>query len=69
MKKIPAKLAKYEDYLRSTERPAVEITFKEADTLPWESKCGDSGNCYFLISKEDLKNRNFDNVEYSWQCC
>ena len=30
---------------------------------------GDSGNCYFLISKEDLKNRNFDNVEYGWQCC
>lgn len=30
---------------------------------------GDAGNCYFLISKEDLINRSFDNVEYGWQCC
>lgn len=30
---------------------------------------GDSGNCNFFISKEDLKSLNFDNVEYSWQCC
>lgn len=30
---------------------------------------GDAGNCYFLISKEDLLNRNFDNVYYDWQCC
>lgn len=30
---------------------------------------GDSGNCYFLISKENLKKCIFDNVEYGWQCC
>lgn len=30
---------------------------------------GDAGNCVFLISKEDLKNKNFDRVEYDWQCC
>lgn len=30
---------------------------------------GDAGNCTFLISKEDLKNLNFDQVEYQWQCC
>ncbi len=49
----------------------------EFDTLLLQLDCddeceimfGDSGNCYFLISKEDLKNRNFDNVEYGWQCC
>ncbi len=37
MKKIPEKLKQYEEYLRSTERPSVEITFKQGDTLPWES--------------------------------
>lgn len=50
MKKIPAKLSKFEEYLRSTEKPAVEITFKEADTLPWESKCG---GCPYLTSEAD----------------
>ncbi len=30
---------------------------------------GDSGNCNFFISKEDLKNKNFSNVIYDWQCC
>ena len=30
---------------------------------------GDGGNCVFLISKEDLKNKIFDNVLYDWQCC
>lgn len=50
MKKIPAKLSEFEDCLRSTERPAVEITFKEADTLPWESKCG---GCPYLTSEAD----------------
>lgn len=30
---------------------------------------GDSGNCTFLISREDLLKRNFSNVEYDWQCC
>ena len=30
---------------------------------------GDSGNCTFLISKEDLLKRDFSNVEYDWQCC
>lgn len=30
---------------------------------------GDSGNCTFLISKEDLRKRDFSRVEYDWQCC
>lgn len=30
---------------------------------------GDSGNCNFFISREDLRNRDFSNVEYDWQCC
>ncbi len=105
MKEIPESLKPYEEYLRSTEKPALEITFERSDTLPWESKIGgyplfvqqspeyyddgeydtlllqldcedecgimfgDAGNCFFLISKEDLKNRRFDRVEYGWQCC
>ena len=30
---------------------------------------GDSGNCTFLISADDLKKRDFSKVEYDWQCC
>lgn len=30
---------------------------------------GDSGNCTFSISKEDLRNRDFSKVVYDWQCC
>ncbi|MBD5112267.1 MAG: DUF1963 domain-containing protein [Ruminococcaceae bacterium] len=47
---IPDKLKKYEEYLRSTEKPANEITFTQTSTLPWESKCG---GCPYLESEED----------------
>ena len=30
---------------------------------------GDSGNCNFFISKEDLVKKDFSNVVYDWQCC
>lgn len=30
---------------------------------------GDSGNCTFLISKENLQKCDFSQVEYDWQCC
>lgn len=30
---------------------------------------GDSGNCNFFISREDLLAKNFSEVEYDWQCC
>ena len=30
---------------------------------------GDSGNCTFLINREQLKKRDFSGVEYDWQCC
>lgn len=48
--KIPEKLKKYEEYLKSTEKPAVEISFKCAETLPWESKVG---GCPYLEKAED----------------
>lgn len=49
----------------------------ECDTLllqlDGDDECGimfgDSGNCFFLISKEDLKNRDFDRVEFGVQGC
>ncbi len=49
MKEIPEILKPYEEYLRSTEKPALEITFERGDTLPWENKC--AGSCFFLIPK------------------
>lgn len=51
MKEIPESLKKHEEYLRSTEKPAVEITFERGDTLPWESKCG---GCPYLESEDDF---------------
>lgn len=30
---------------------------------------GDSGNCNFLISRQDLLAKNFSQVAYDWQCC
>ena len=50
MKKIPVKLKNFAEYLESTEQPAVDITFKCTDTLPWESKCG---GCPYLEKAED----------------
>ncbi len=29
---------------------------------------GDAGTCQFMISEEDLKNKNFTNVYYDWAC-
>lgn len=49
-KNIPQIIGKFEDYLRSTEKPSAEITFKRAETLPWESKCG---GCPYLTSEND----------------
>jgi len=30
---------------------------------------GDAGVCNFFISEEDLKNKNFANVHFNWDCC
>lgn len=34
----------------------------------YELMFGDAGNLYFYIRKDDLKNKNFDNVHFSLQC-
>lgn len=48
--KIPSELKKFEEYLKSTEKPAVEICFNRGETLPWESKCG---GCPYLENADD----------------
>lgn len=55
MREIPEILSKFEDYLRGTEKPSVEIMFKQAETLPWESKCG---GCPYLESEADYPRDN-----------
>lgn len=35
------------------------------DDIMW----GDSGVANFFISKEDLYNKNFNNILYNWDCC
>lgn len=54
-KNIPRIIGKFKDYLRSTEKPSVEITFKQTETLPWESKCG---GCPYLTNAEDYPRDN-----------
>ncbi len=55
MKEIPEILKPYEEYLRSTEKPALEITFERGETLPWESKVG---GCPYLKSGADYPRDN-----------
>ena len=35
------------------------------DDIMW----GDSGIANFFISEEDLKNKNFEDMLYNWDCC
>ena len=56
--KIPTNLKKYEEYLKSTEKAAVDIKFKCMETLPWDSKCG---GCPYLEKEEDYpRDKNGD---------
>ena len=51
----------------------AEILLLQIDTDDGEGTCGimfgDSGNCQFMMSREDLLNKNFANVYYDWACC
>ena len=38
------------------------------ETSDYELMFGDSGHIYFWIKKEDLKNKNFDNIWLILQC-
>ena len=50
----------------------AEILLLQIDTDDGKDSCeimfGDCGNCQFMISKEDLLNKNFSNVHYDWAC-
>lgn len=43
----------------------LQIDSNENDTIMW----GDVGVANFFITKEALKNKDFSNVLYTWDCC
>jgi uncharacterized protein YwqG len=49
----------YDDWL-----VLLQLDSEESSDMMW----GDDGKLYFMIHKEDLKNKNFDNVKMSLQC-
>ena len=55
------------------ENGSADILLLQIDVDDGEGTCeimfGDSGNCQFMISREDLLNKNFSNVYYDWACC
>ena len=55
------------------ENGTADILLLQIDTDDGEGTCeimfGDGGNCQFMISREDLLNRDFSNVYYDWACC
>ena len=55
------------------ENGSADILLLQIDVDDGEGTCGimfgDSGNCQFMISREDLLNKNFANVYYDWACC
>ena len=55
------------------ENGSADILLLQIDVDNGEDTCeimfGDSGNCQFMISREDLLNKNFANVYYDWACC
>lgn len=69
----------YSEYYKMTEEMKAEVNahikdwillfqFDTIETENYELMFGDSGTIYFYIRKEDLKNRNFDNVKLIMQC-
>lgn len=55
------------------ENGTADILLLQIDCDDGEGTCeimfGDSGNCQFMISREDLLKKNFSNVYYDWACC
>ena len=56
----------YSENLRAYSMLLLQLDSEENDdyAICW----GDSGICHFFIRPEDLKNRDFSNVAYSWDC-
>lgn len=54
------------------DKDSEEILLLQLDSFfiddKWFLLWGDSGVANFFITQEDLRNRNFDNVNYNWDC-
>ena len=71
-----SKMGGYQHFVQNApefyENGTAEILLLQIDTDEGEGTCeimfGDDGNCQFMISREDLLNKNFSNVYYDWAC-
>ncbi|MCG6838514.1 DUF1963 domain-containing protein [Fusobacterium nucleatum] len=60
---------KYQKEIRSTSKDWILLfQMDTVETNDYELMFGDSGHIYFWIKKEDLKNKNFDNIWLILQC-
>lgn len=55
-----------EDIGKEKEEWQLLLQLDTDDELDW--MWGDMGRLYFAIKKEDLQNKNFSNVGFTWQC-
>lgn len=64
------KLGGYPGYTqRADDEFAGMIQLLQLDTDPsLQMNWGDDGIAHFFITPKDLKNRNFDNVKFTWDC-
>ena len=75
--KFGSKMGGYPCFIQNApefyENGTADILLLQIDTDDGEGTCeimfGDGGNCQFMISREDLLNRDFSNVYYDWACC
>ena len=60
---------KYQKEIRSASKDWILLfQMDTVETSDYELMFGDSGHIYFWIKKEDLKNKNFDNIWLILQC-
>lgn len=46
------------------EKHMMLLQIDSSDDISW----GDYGTAHFFIKEEDLKNKSFENIEFSWEC-
>ena len=69
MEAIKASPKKYkEEIKKAAENWILLFQMDTVETDDYELMFGDSGHIYFWIKKEDLKNKNFDNIWLILQC-
>lgn len=70
MEAVKASPKKYkEEIKKAAENWILLFQMDTVETDDYELMFGDSGHIYFWIKKEDLKNKNFDNVWLILQSC